>query len=103
MIRKQAYLYLYASHSVKIHQIHGSDIFRLKIRIPDKNNLFATLDTEKNFLCLAFHIDYAVYHPTITCHCLPVNLSVTSYSAKSVKVEPFFAFQTDSPDWRDFI
>ena len=32
----------------KIHQIHDSDIFPLKIRIPDKNNLFATLELVKS-------------------------------------------------------
>ena len=43
MSRKQAHAYFYASYCGKSHQIHKSDTFRLKIMIPDKNNLFATL------------------------------------------------------------
>ena len=37
------HVYFYASYYYKIHQMHDSDIFPLKIGIPDKNNLFATL------------------------------------------------------------
>ena len=43
MSRKQAYVYFYASYCDKTHQIHDSDIFQLRNRIPDINNLFATL------------------------------------------------------------
>ena len=43
MSRKQAYVYFYASYWGKIIQIYNSDIFSLKIRIPDKKNLFVTL------------------------------------------------------------
>ena len=45
MSKKQAFVSLDVSNWYKIHQIHDSDIFQLKIRIPDKNNLFATLTT----------------------------------------------------------
>ena len=43
MSGKQAYVYFCASYCGKSHQIHDLDIFQLKIRIPDKNILFATL------------------------------------------------------------
>ena len=43
MSRKQAYIYFYASYCDKINQIYDSDIFQLKIGIPDMNILFATL------------------------------------------------------------
>ena len=43
-------MYFYASYSDKIHQIHDSDIFLLKIMIPDKDNLFATLGMNDFFL-----------------------------------------------------
>ena len=44
MSRKQAYVYFYASYSGKIYKIRYSDIFMFKIGIPDKSNLFATLN-----------------------------------------------------------
>ena len=44
MSGKQAYVYFHASYCGKINQIHDSDIFQLKIGIPDKHNLFATLE-----------------------------------------------------------
>ena len=47
MSRKQAYVYFYASYCGKTHHLHDSDIFRLKIKILDKNNLFATLELAK--------------------------------------------------------
>ena len=43
MRRKEANNYFYVSYSDKIHQIPDSDIFQLKIKIPDKHNLFETL------------------------------------------------------------
>ena len=43
MSRKQAYISFFASYCCKIHEIIDPDIFQIKIRIPDKNNLFATL------------------------------------------------------------
>ena len=43
MSRKQAYVNFYASNCHKIHKMHDSDIFQLKIKIPDKKILFATL------------------------------------------------------------
>ena len=44
MSRKKAYFNIYDSYCGKIHQVHDSDIFQLKIGIPDQNNLFATLE-----------------------------------------------------------
>ena len=41
--KKQAYVYFYASYCSKLHQIHDLDIIEFIFRIPDKNNLFATL------------------------------------------------------------
>ena len=35
---KEACVYLYVSYCGKINQIRDSDIFKLKLRIPDKNN-----------------------------------------------------------------
>ena len=43
MNRKQGYVYFYDSYCVKTHQKYDSDIFQLKIKIPDKHNLFETL------------------------------------------------------------
>ena len=44
MNSKQDYDYFYAPYRDKIPYIHGSDIFQLKIRIPDNNkNIFAIL------------------------------------------------------------
>ena len=43
MSKNQAYVHFYASYYYNIHQLHDSDIYLLKIGIPDKNNLFATL------------------------------------------------------------
>ena len=43
MSRKQANVYFYASYFDNIHQRQDSDMFWLKIRIPDKDNLFASL------------------------------------------------------------
>ena len=40
---KEAYVYFYASHIVKIHQIHDSDNFQLKLLVPEKIPYFATL------------------------------------------------------------
>ena len=51
MSRKQAYVYFYASYCDKINQILALDILWLKIRIPDKNNLFATLISVSNIQC----------------------------------------------------
>ena len=51
MSREQAYVYFYASYCGKVHHIQGSDIFQLKIRIPDQNNLFATLAKCNRALC----------------------------------------------------
>ena len=45
--KKQAFVSLDVSNWYKIHQIHDSDNFQLKIRIPDKDDLFATLGTNK--------------------------------------------------------
>ena len=42
-MRKQAFVQFYASIYGKIKQIQDSDIFSLKIRIPDKKSLSATL------------------------------------------------------------
>ena len=46
MSRKQAYFNIYDSYCGKIHQVHDSDIFQLKIGMPDKNNPFATLTSK---------------------------------------------------------
>ena len=46
MGRKRAYVYFYASYWAEIYQILKSDIFQLKLRIRDKNNLFATLNIQ---------------------------------------------------------
>ena len=43
MSKKQVSVYVYATYCYKLHQNCDSDIFPLKIGIPDKNNLFATL------------------------------------------------------------
>ena len=40
---KQAFVQITASYHGKIQQIHSSDIFLLKIQIPDEKSLFATL------------------------------------------------------------
>ena len=45
MSKNTAFVYFYTSNHGKSHLLHDSDIFWLKIRIPDKNNLFATLLT----------------------------------------------------------
>ena len=45
--QKKAYLYFFASYCGKSHHIHDSDIFWLIIKIPDKNNLFATLEDNR--------------------------------------------------------
>ena len=42
-VERNAKYSFYATYYYKIHQMHDSDIFLLKIGIPDKNDLFATL------------------------------------------------------------
>ena len=55
MSRNQAYVNFYASYCGKIPQMHDSDIFQLKIRIADKNYLFATLLKTLVFLPMLAH------------------------------------------------
>ena len=74
MSRKQAYVYFYASYCGKSHHIHESDIFQLKIRIPDEKSLFATLvicylypDITRLFLDLWCDVVVSLHFRCITC------------------------------------
>ena len=43
-VNQAYYVYFYALYVYKICQIYDQDISKLKIRIPNKDSLFATLD-----------------------------------------------------------
>ena len=89
MSRKQVWVYFHASYYYKIHQMHDLYIFPLKIGIPDKNNLFATLPTHIHKIKhVKPNLSGQIYHSKPSKPSLPNYTYETNFTKKTYKTKP---------------